>query len=475
MPLQYAGGTLVYRDFDNGTVPATLDGIRDALLDAGWTQQSEVSAYNSISADTNPINGQTVTIGSVVYTFRSAINNATPYEVAVGIDVGTSLANLDAAINAGAGSGTLYSSATTAHPDVTSSTTLTTLTITSKLAGVLGNSTAACSESSNLAAWAHGNLYGGTTILRSAKTAAGLQCEVVLHTTTFQGWTDTAAIKFRSIDQSYETTNNLIYAVALRRLNIIANRYQFFVFFIGTFNVSGTTVAGGVPFLFPHVTSMKITGIDVASPIKIYTEFDHGLTTGASVYNADIQGVTGANGPFVITVTGSNQFTLDGSVGGGAWTPNTGRSAPAGKIARLIWSQGNSKEPDNAKTFLQTWRNNVNGNSGNNWGFSSILNGNLINKTNVNAAVGNLTFLVPTYGFQWYNNQFINAEPYIALTPTTDTATSGQLVAQIWDGVIVNSAYNGDILVSFDSRTWINFTAKHPSYDQNGALFLAIS
>lgn len=68
---------------------------------------------------TNPADGDTVTIGTSIYTFRTAINNANVGEVLIGAKVDDSFFNLTQAINGGSGSGTLYSSATTANPSVT--------------------------------------------------------------------------------------------------------------------------------------------------------------------------------------------------------------------------------------------------------------------------------------------------------------------------------------------------------------------
>jgi hypothetical protein len=66
-----------------------------------------------------PNNGNTITIAGVVYTFRATINNATPREVWRNNTGAVAASNFTAAVNAGAGSGTAYSSATTAHPTCT--------------------------------------------------------------------------------------------------------------------------------------------------------------------------------------------------------------------------------------------------------------------------------------------------------------------------------------------------------------------
>jgi hypothetical protein len=69
-----------------------------------------------------------------------------------------------------------------------------------------------------------------------------------------------------------------------------------------------------------------------ASPIEITAGSPHGYETGQKVSIVGHAVNTGANGSWVVTVTGANTFTLDGSVGvgiGGA----TGIFAPKSKYA----------------------------------------------------------------------------------------------------------------------------------------------
>lgn len=63
----------------------------------------------------------------------------------------------------------------------------------------------------------------------------------------------------------------------------------------------------------------SVTGATNASPIEI-TSASHGLTTGTRVTITGVLGNTAANGSFIITSTGTNTFTLDGSTGNGAYT-----------------------------------------------------------------------------------------------------------------------------------------------------------
>lgn len=66
-------------------------------------------------------------------------------------------------------------------------------------------------------------------------------------------------------------------------------------------------------------TAKNITGATNATPISI-TCAGHGYSTGDTVVLASVGGNTTAIGVWEITVTGTDTFTLDGSVGSGTWT-----------------------------------------------------------------------------------------------------------------------------------------------------------
>lgn len=92
------------------------------------------------------VNGDTVTVGSNVYTFQTTLTNVAGH-VQLGGSLASSLSNLVAAINAGAGSGTAYAAATVIHPDVTAALSaagadigsLGSIKVTANVVGVAGN------------------------------------------------------------------------------------------------------------------------------------------------------------------------------------------------------------------------------------------------------------------------------------------------------------------------------------------------
>lgn len=106
-----------------------------------------------------PTIGDTVTIGSTVYTLKDTLTAA--YNVARGANAAASLANLKKAINATGVAGTDYFAGTLIHPTVTAGTlTATTLLYTAKIKGTVGNAIATTDTAATLSTTG-GTLAGG--------------------------------------------------------------------------------------------------------------------------------------------------------------------------------------------------------------------------------------------------------------------------------------------------------------------------
>jgi hypothetical protein len=74
-------------------------------------------------------------------------------------------------------------------------------------------------------------------------------------------------------------------------------------------------------------TSVSITGATNASPIVITTATNHNFVSGQIVVIVGVQGNTAANNTWVVTVTSSTQFSLNGSTGNAAYTSGGTASA----------------------------------------------------------------------------------------------------------------------------------------------------
>lgn len=124
----------------------------------------------------------TITIGSVTYTLKAAPTTVAN-QVKIGASAAETAANLIAAINAGAGAGTLYGSATVAHPQVSAAQGSTTakVKVTARVAGDEGNAIATTEVGSNTS-WAavtlllgddDPDLYPYGILTAAVKTGAG--------------------------------------------------------------------------------------------------------------------------------------------------------------------------------------------------------------------------------------------------------------------------------------------------------------
>jgi hypothetical protein len=124
------------------------------------TDEADYAVGTLTSTGTNVANNDTVTIGAVTYTFKTALTPAAN-EVLIGGSAAATLQNLKDAINLTGTPGTQYAAATVIHPTVRASTiTATTLFVVAKTAGTGGNSLA-FSESSTQLSVSGANLAGG--------------------------------------------------------------------------------------------------------------------------------------------------------------------------------------------------------------------------------------------------------------------------------------------------------------------------
>jgi hypothetical protein len=153
-----ATGTITTTNtFSNGetiTIGDIVYTMRTALTEARATQTLTVSGVFS--------NGERVTVDGITYTMRTALTSpSVEYEVLIGVSAAVSLDNLLLAINAGAGAGTNYSTGTRAHPRVTATTNGDTTQVVEYIAvGTVGNS-ALVSETCANASWGAATLTGG--------------------------------------------------------------------------------------------------------------------------------------------------------------------------------------------------------------------------------------------------------------------------------------------------------------------------
>ncbi len=138
----------------NGDLVIASSGVGSALPASGQLTFSGVGTAND-----------TITIGSVTYTLKATVG-ATANEVKIGATAAETAGNLVAAINGGAGSGTVYGSATVPHPDVTARTDATGVVgVVSNVNGVAGNAIATTEVGTNTS-------FGASTLTGGRDSAA---------------------------------------------------------------------------------------------------------------------------------------------------------------------------------------------------------------------------------------------------------------------------------------------------------------
>ncbi len=131
----------------------------DVAAGSGAVTGSGEVAYRNLAFSGNAVAGETVTIDGIVYTWRATVSTIAN-EVKIGATDDDSIDNLVAAINGGAGSGTVYGSLTVAHTTVSASNITGALNVAAVTLGLAGNSIAVTETMTN-AAWGGSTLSGG--------------------------------------------------------------------------------------------------------------------------------------------------------------------------------------------------------------------------------------------------------------------------------------------------------------------------
>jgi flagellin len=179
----YNGGSVFTNTPNNtflsdGVSPTTI-GVTTGVLSAatlGLTAGTSVvntpavAATDTINIVGVPSDGEVVTIAGTAYTFKTALTaSTTEDQVLIGATAQTAANNLAAAINGGAGSGTLYGSDTVANANTGAVANTGVITLTASTAGTAGNAFNVTDTGTT-----SGNVYiGSPTFTGGAAAAAG--------------------------------------------------------------------------------------------------------------------------------------------------------------------------------------------------------------------------------------------------------------------------------------------------------------
>lgn len=149
-------------------ISATLGGVNDYLtvdMEQGLAAVtgSGTAATGTLTLSGNAVADETVTVGAKTYTWKASVST-TANQVKIGATASDSIDNLIAAINAGAGSGTVYGSATTANAAGTAAAGAgDTLVFTAGAVGTASNSVAT-TETMTSGSWSAATLTGGVNV-----------------------------------------------------------------------------------------------------------------------------------------------------------------------------------------------------------------------------------------------------------------------------------------------------------------------
>lgn len=156
-----------------------------ALAKAG--AEDDAPAAGTLTLSGTPADNDTVTIGSQVYRFKTAI--AAENDVLIGASATTARNNLVEAVNGGAGSGVQYHADTEAHPDVIAQASAgNTMQLAAKSGGAAGNSIATTETGANTSFGAATLTGGGQGVIAMGvlmvpvSTGAGEQTTARIHT-----------------------------------------------------------------------------------------------------------------------------------------------------------------------------------------------------------------------------------------------------------------------------------------------------
>lgn len=157
-----------------------------AVGDLLYMADADVKATATLTSDTTaPSDDDTVTIGAITYTFKTALTTdpaAVPYEVLIGISAAVALDNLKSAINKTAGEGSTYGTGTVAHPLVEATTNANdSQVIQAKTAGSTANAIATTEDSTHLS-WGATTMLGGMSIGDCCKNSAKVRVGTALGT-----------------------------------------------------------------------------------------------------------------------------------------------------------------------------------------------------------------------------------------------------------------------------------------------------
>ena len=323
--------------FDEDGVP-----VLEAPLTWVFTAtQSQASAV--LDGTCKGTDGDTITIGSTVYTLKNSLTTA--YQVKIGAATAAdTIANLVAAINGAAGAGTLYGTGTVANTQVTAAISGSTMIVTAIVPGTAANAIT-ISASSTCFSWAQiaatGSLVASCAGANNDTIVVGSKTYTLK--TTLTGAANEVLIGAAASNTAFNLVSaingsagaGIIYGtgtVASTQVTAVLNGTIIILTAI-TAGSGGNSIATTTSSLCFAFTASTLTGGGTASTLAgggNNTTVDLGTTINATVNNnttyipvpgaQGIQGIPGPPGTAVGSAFGSFEYIIDG----GGSVPGTG-------------------------------------------------------------------------------------------------------------------------------------------------------
>lgn len=469
-----------------------MAGVSTSLIAANWTAANVFATSTFTFNGVVPSNTHNVVVGSKTYTFQTVLTNSDG-NVLIGVDAAACQANLLAAIQLGAGAGTVYAAATTANT-VASAAAVTTLTFTATALGatIYTNLGATCSTnggtSSVFGSWSTGTLINAGQNFKSPENTDDFgQFGIMTRINSLASGTNIRIIPANRDFSSYNAVNNegagniggngsdspgLTIGNVYR---MISSPCSFDVFLPGVYAPDGTGFYFNAPAIPVFIRGKKISGATNATPVVYTTTAAHGYTTGQVVNTKYILGNTGANAFGAVTVLSATTFSIAGSVGSGAYTSGgICWNTDLGEVGEA--AGGNGSGTTGSQVTQRVSPSGSSGATSNFW----IMNG----VTYTSTGIGCPRVAYMSTGGETANstvNVWQNQNPFAIeawMSVGLNNAAAPRMVGQMRNCVYGQSAVNGDSVPDpFDTHTWIAITHQYTgtSTQAPGTLYIATS
>ena len=298
------------------------------------------------------------------------------------------------------------------------------------------------------AGWTAAATSGGW-YLTSATTAQFQACRIKL--------TDSAGVPIIVVQTADGSVSSDSYDARIGRMQIVAgttytvitNKYSFWLFIAGTVVVHAASLDAnafscGVPFIPDPTAPLLVSSATNTSPIVITTSAAHDMTTGDYVFLDQVGGNTAANGLWAVTVTSTTSFSLNTSVGNGAYTSG-GLVGNQDRLSRAIYAQSNY----NINVTLHP-RNGWRGYPGGNLGLSWVM----LNEVVYSGYTTDICFVGTTSGYPWRESRMAITEPYVM--GALSTGNTKRLQYQLWNATLLSGIppIYADDTTTFDGHNW---------------------